>query len=400
MHRQPLRGWIPECGQPSTRRPPPIAMKYSRTLITGFALILLLSAGDLRAQSGDAGSAAYNRGDYAEAYRNWLPLAEQGNAAAQYNVALLYEDGLGVAQNYARAAHWYRLSAEQGDVDAQFSLGLMYNVGRGVPQDHVQAVYWYRQAAVQGDANAQFNLGAMYNNGHGVVQNSVQAMYWFNLAAEQGHPAVDEALATISIAEAYATADAAYDRGDYAEAYRLWLPFAEQGHVGVQALFGYMYSQGLGVAQNDVQAAHWYRRAADQGHAGAQYNLGTLYFNGRGVPRSNDQAIEWFARAAEQGHADAQNALAIARRPPEPVRTFEDGVIAFNEERYHDAFMIVSPLSREGHAGAQYVLGALHLLGRNIPYNPEEARRLFTLSARQGYNDARLALERMGDLGR
>ena len=54
---------------------------------------------------------------------------------------------------------WYRKAAEQGDASAQYNLGVMYENGHGVEQDDEQAVFWYRKAAEQGYADAQYNLG-------------------------------------------------------------------------------------------------------------------------------------------------------------------------------------------------------------------------------------------------
>ena len=70
---------------------------------------------------------------------------------------------------------WYRKAAEQGDAFAQHNLGFMYENGRGVAQDYAEAMRWYRKAAGQGDADAQFNLGVMYQEGRGVKQDYVQA---------------------------------------------------------------------------------------------------------------------------------------------------------------------------------------------------------------------------------
>ena len=83
----------------------------------------------------DEGTAAYNRGDYATALREWRPLAEQGDANAQYNLGLMTYHGRGVPQDDAQAVRWYRKAAEQGDARAQFNLGSMFAYGRGVPRD-------------------------------------------------------------------------------------------------------------------------------------------------------------------------------------------------------------------------------------------------------------------------
>ncbi|MEQ1674023.1 MAG: tetratricopeptide repeat protein, partial [Candidatus Nitrotoga sp.] len=82
------------------------------------------------------------------------------------------------------AIKWYRLAAEQGLAAAQFSLGLMYHEGKGVPQNFEEAMKWARLAAEQGNASAQSILGGMYFLGQGVPQNFVHAYMWFNIAAD------------------------------------------------------------------------------------------------------------------------------------------------------------------------------------------------------------------------
>ncbi len=79
------------------------------------------------------------------------------------------------------------LAAEQGDAASQSNLGIMYDNGDGVPQDDVEAVRWWRLAAEQGYAVAQYNLGYMYGNGYGVPKDHVLAYMWWNLTAAQGN---------------------------------------------------------------------------------------------------------------------------------------------------------------------------------------------------------------------
>ena len=134
-----------------------------------------------------AGVDAYERGDYETALKEWRPLAERGNEAAQANLGFMYAKGQGVPQDDQEAVRWSRLAAEQGDAVAQCNLGVMYNKGQGVPQDYTEAVKWYRLAVEQGDAVAQANLGLMYAKGQGVAQNYIQAYMWETLAAAQGN---------------------------------------------------------------------------------------------------------------------------------------------------------------------------------------------------------------------
>jgi len=134
----------------------------------------------------DEGKAAYDRGDYAKAYKEFKPLAEHGDADAQGYMGEMYYLGRGVPQSYVKAAKWYRKAAEQGDDEAQFELGLAYAEGQGVPQDYAEAVKWFRKAAEQGFPPAQRELGGIYANGQGVPQDHAEAIRWYRKAAEQG----------------------------------------------------------------------------------------------------------------------------------------------------------------------------------------------------------------------
>ena len=111
-------------------------------------LALALSVPVLAADYG-AGWEAYNRGDYATALKEWLPLAQQGGAYPQFNLGDMYREGLGAKQDYAEAVKWYRLAAEQGMANAQVNLGLMYDEGRGVVRDYVQSHFWSNLAAAR-----------------------------------------------------------------------------------------------------------------------------------------------------------------------------------------------------------------------------------------------------------
>jgi len=75
--------------------------------------------------------------------------AEQGDAAAQYNLGMLYYEGHGVMQDYATARQWWEEAAAQGNAWARYRLGVLYNKGRGVPQDDATAREWFGKSAAQ-----------------------------------------------------------------------------------------------------------------------------------------------------------------------------------------------------------------------------------------------------------
>jgi TPR repeat protein len=93
---------------------------------------------------------------------------------------------------------------------------------------------------------------------------------------------------------------AAYERGDYPTALRMWRPVADRGSAIAQFNLGVMYENGQGVARDYAAAARWYRKAADQGYASAQANLGFMYANGEGGPRDYAAADSWYRKAAER----------------------------------------------------------------------------------------------------
>jgi uncharacterized protein len=194
-----------------------------RCLAAGLLTLLFCTSMAVTACSNqyEDASAAHERGDFVTAFRLMKPLAERGDAKAQYNLGVMYHQGEGVPQDFAEAMKWYRRAAEQGIPEAHYNLGVMYHQGEGVPPDHAEAVKWFRKAAEQGHAQAQYNLGVMYRLGDGVAQDNAETMKWYRKAAEQN------------------ISDAQY-------------------------FLGITYDKGQGVPQDSVQAYMWYSLAASR----------------------------------------------------------------------------------------------------------------------------------------
>ena len=134
----------------------------------------------------DEGLAALQRRDYAVAVKELRPLAERGNAEAQYRIGLMYEFGRGYPVDKAQGIAWFQKSAAQGHTAAQQELGVIYTTGDGVAKDDAKAVEWFRKAAAAGNPTAQYNLGLMIAKGAGVRQDYAQALDWFRKAGTQG----------------------------------------------------------------------------------------------------------------------------------------------------------------------------------------------------------------------
>ena len=170
----------------------------------------------------DRAWADFKRGDFAQAWDGF-------RAEAENFLGDMYDKGLVVSEDPARAVEWYRRSAAGGVTDAQVNLGRMYAEGRGVSQDHGEAMKWYLVAAERGVAKARFNLGIIYQNGWGVPADDARALKWYREAARQG----------------------------YADA---------------QVNLGFRYAVGQGVPKDLVQAHMWSNLAAERGNEMAMDN--------------------------------------------------------------------------------------------------------------------------------
>jgi hypothetical protein len=157
-------------------------------------LAAIVAASAATAGDYDRGLRAAQAGDFETAFAEWMPLAEAGNAAAQYNIARMYRQGDFVDRDDAEAARWYLAAAEQGLVPAQAQIGWMLANGVGVARDLRAAARWTHRAAEGGDAQArqtlvaiQSELGWAYMGGDaGLSQDIGLSCMWFTFAAENG----------------------------------------------------------------------------------------------------------------------------------------------------------------------------------------------------------------------
>ena len=226
------------------------------------------------------GARHYNAGEFSQAVACFRKAAEKGDAEAQLNLGLCYENGRGVEKNNFEAAKWYRKSAEQGNVYAQINLyGVYFAAGNAR-----EAMKWLRKAAEAGSVDAQLMLGVCYYNGEGVEKNAMEAVKWFRQAAEQGS----------SCGQIY---------------------------------LGMCYYNGEGVEKNAREAVKWFRKGIEskkeEGLIGkvvekelggtmqavGYYFLGACYFIGKGVAVDKEKAKELWRKAEEQGSEDATEAL-------------------------------------------------------------------------------------------
>jgi len=160
------------------------------------SLMQMAIAGNSFAGPYEDADQAVDKGDYATALRLYRPLADRGDSRAQYAIGRMYAKGQGVPQDAVEANNWFNRArdqakalaaynhgdfataatifqplAEKGQALAQYILGLMYANGQGVPERYAEGLKWLQKAAEHGEAKAQFSVGVIYFKGLGIPKN-------------------------------------------------------------------------------------------------------------------------------------------------------------------------------------------------------------------------------------
>ena len=276
--------------------------------------VLLGSAGEGWSADFQKGWDAYNRGDYANALREWRPLAEQGRVSAQFNLGWMYEYGKGVPKDYKTAVRWYRRAAVQRHAGthfyegvAQAALGKAYFLGQGVPQDFSEALKWLRKAARQGTVDAYGPLVAiMYLDIEDAGGDTEEAEYW-----------LDKFVTSATWRKLNNTAlwlgndpDKKYGWSGKNEALALDLMLQaasnspSEGPMGgaPETTLGWWYLTGEhepAVPIDNKKSLYWNSLGAVDDHPNALTNLALMYSTGIGVERDYGQTVLLLLRAIE-----------------------------------------------------------------------------------------------------
>ncbi len=204
----------------------------------------------------EIGIAAYEKKDYELALQHFRPLAEAGNAEAQFSLAVMYGKGYGVLQNDDEGYKWLELAAKNEHQTAQYYLSL--GLQDSSPKD---ALFWLEKSAHLGDAMAQYTLGLKYKAGDDLPKDSLLAIEWLKRASDNGN------------------SDAQLELGN-------------------------IYNNGDGVVKDAQQGIMWYELAASNNNGNAQNQLAWIYYNAKGVDKDLVKAYHWFNLAVASGHKD------------------------------------------------------------------------------------------------
>lgn len=279
----------------------------------------------------------------------------------------LYRNTAEPAQDDARLADALGTLAEQGDAAAQCSLGMLYEIGQGVERSPTEAVAWYLKSAEQGHPQAQARMGYLYRDGDlGLEVDHKKAFDWFGKATDQRHLSASLDLGMYH-----------YMMGNYDRAYEYYLAPAEAGSViAAERLATLMLGESSRLPNLAGPAWEWSEKAAEMGGANAEIFLFVLHASGIG-DREKDmsKALEHLASGFEAGSTG---------QPPDEMLL---GYLKFGPPLSIDvaALEAMRPaLSPPADMAAQALLGLLRLHGFEMEKNPEKALATFADAAQGG----------------
>ena len=197
-----------------------------------------------------------------QTFKKTHALAEQGDAEAQFNLGMMYDEGDGVTQDFIQAIKWHTKAAEQGHVDAPLHIGFIYSGRQDFPQDRVKAREWYIKASQAGNTRAEHILGLMLLH----IGDNAEGREWIRKSAENGYDYAQNNLANY-----------------------------------------YLYGQ-FGFTQDIAKAFAWHTKASEQGNAFSQLALAQMYHDGKGTAPDNIKAYMWFDIAASLKTREASEA--------------------------------------------------------------------------------------------
>ncbi|QSZ42777.1 sel1 repeat family protein [Sulfurimonas aquatica] len=220
-------------------------------------------------------NAAYNAKDYDKAFKLFTELAEQGNADAQTSLGFMYQNAQGCEQNEARTLELYTAAAEAKQPYALFNLAILYENGiGGVEHDQFKAHELHMEAATREVPPAMYEVGLMLERGLGCMQNYSEAAFWYEEGAKRGHLQCFNNLGVL------------YKEGhgvpkDDAKCFICFTRAANGGLAQGYYNLGLLYDQGVGCEQDNDKALDLCRKAAYAGHEKAKEIIKGLQEEGK-----------------------------------------------------------------------------------------------------------------------
>jgi len=152
------------------------------SIFLGFILLVAACSEYRQARS------AYEAGDYVKAFQIFKTLSEAGDNQAQYDLSLMYLQGIGTSKNTEQGWFWMNRAAEKGNIQAMLELGVRYQKSPHLADSEELAFLWFNRAAMAGSAAGQYNLAHLYEEGDQIPVDLIKAYVWMNLSYQSGNP--------------------------------------------------------------------------------------------------------------------------------------------------------------------------------------------------------------------
>lgn len=296
--------------------------------------------------------------DFSKAMGIFFKEAGSGNVLAMYELARMYEKGLGCEKEEATAQEWYgkalngflkvsETAKEKWLPYMWYRIGKMYAAGQGTEKNYKEAAAWFEKAVEKNHKFAQYALAGQYLNGQGVEKEEQKALQLYERSKKQGNP-----------------------------------------YAGYEA--GKMYRDGIGTEVDEERAQECFKSAfcgfsaleSESHEDNLQYRLGWMLHTGTGIERDDGMAEIYWVKAEKTGNVRARYALAMM--------WLENGT--GDTEK---ALGWLEELAESGNDAAQYALGKAYLQGKSVPEDRERAVEYLKLSAEQGNKYALFLLEHL-----
>jgi TPR repeat protein len=194
--------------------------------------------------------------------------------------------------NFVGAVSLLRPVAEAGDAEAQYRLGNIYFQGGDEEVSSAMACHWLNCAAEQGHPEACYRLAM----GLDLSRNEEEQKALLIKAAELGSADAQRALGTH-----YAVGDWPWPcRVDLTESAKWYGKAAEAGNRNAQYEIGFILILGEGVQKDPIRGLAWLEEAASKGHKEAIRVLIDIYEGAFDVPKNPERASFWRAAEAQQ----------------------------------------------------------------------------------------------------
>ena len=243
------------------------------------------------------------------------PLLDTGVERSQYDVV---RDGYELLKQTLtdRSIGEIEAAAEEGEAEAQYLLAIAHLKGEGVAEDTERTAYWLRRSAVKGFSHAQFAYGQqLYYGWGGEEPDKLEGFDWWQVAAENGNAS---AMLEIGFVHLYGTEGVA--ERDLAKAEEYFNQALSIGALEAETALGKLHARIAAEAYQsgntealqlaNEQRLAYFRSAAQKGSGPAMYYLGNMYRYGDYVETDLQKAIQFYQESAATGDIDAAMTLA------------------------------------------------------------------------------------------